>query len=441
MALFTDRFRGSFPHCVMVLFLCLTAGPAPGQEESARPNVLLLSVDTLRADRLGCYGYPLRTSPHLDRLAETALVFEDCVCDVPLTSPSLGAMMTSRYPRMNGTTRNGLRLPEGIPTVAERFRAAGYHTFCVQSNWTLKAKLSGLHRGFDVYEDKFHEKRWGIIKPERSADDVTRLGLEFLAERPADRPFFAWVHYTDPHAPYKLHKDYNPAGKKNRWRNKQERVRARYDSEVAYTDSEIGKLLAALPENTSVVFVADHGESLYEHHYLGHGRRIYQHELRIPLVIRAAGAAPGRNPLPVRGLDVGPTLLGLAGLPQPEGMLGFDILRDTIPPDRVRVVETYGGAVPKLPGAKALMADARPMRQGVLHHGWKLILNGRATELFALTGDPEELTDRSKEETSVVEELRTLIRKWDQAVPRGADGQGDLNGDDLQALKALGYLE
>jgi len=204
-----------------------------GGSESPALNVLLLSVDTLRADYLGCYGHPLPASPHIDRLAQESLVFEDCVCEVPLTCPSFCAMLTSRMPRMIGTPRNGLRLSGEIPLVTEQFHNAGYYTFCVQSNWTLKKKLSGLDRGFDVYEDDFHKKRWGVIKPERPADEVTRVALACLAKRDPDRPFFAWIHYTDPHAPYQTHKGFNPAGKRAWGQGKTRRVRVAYNSEVA----------------------------------------------------------------------------------------------------------------------------------------------------------------------------------------------------------------
>lgn len=431
----------------MPLLLCMAAfalfagKSAWTQPAAEQQNILLLSVDTLRADRLGCYGYPLNTSPNLDRFAQSALLFEDCVCNVPLTNPSMGSMFTSRYPRMNGTTRNGLRLPENIPTITEQFKAAGFYTWCVQSNWTLKRKLSGMHRGFDVYEDDFHEKRWGFIKPERSADKVTRVALEQLAKRPKDRPFFAWVHYTDPHAPYKMHKGFNPSGKKAWTQGRQGQIRTKYDSEVAFTDAEIGKLLAALPDNTAVVFTADHGESLFEHDYLGHGRRIYQHELHIPFVVRAAGVTPGRSAAPAAGIDIGPTLLGLAGLAKTAGMLGVDALHDTIAADRVRFVETYGGAVPHLPGAKALMAGAKPIRQGVLRNGWKLILDGRHAQLFHLPEDYEELHDAAARHETEMEELRGLLSKWDQNVTHKAAREAELNQDDLDALKALGYLE
>ena len=421
---------------LIVAGLCLWAAAA-----GAAPNIVLLSVDTLRADRLGAYGYALPTSPTLDEFAKGARVFEDAVCETPLTNPSMGAMLSSQFPRTTGTTRNGLRMPESVPLVAEQFQAAGYHTFGVLSNWTLKDKLSGLGRGFDIYDDGFTKKRWGFLKSERAGDEVTALSLSYLEKRPADKPFFAWIHYSDPHAPYKMHKGLNPVGKRTLVMGRKEKVRARYDSEVAYTDREIAMVLAALPENTVVVFVADHGESLFEHDYLGHGRRIYQNNLHIPLIIRGNGIEAGRSAVPVRGVDVGPTLLGLAGLPKVAGMQGLDLLREEVPMDRVRVVETYGGAVPNIPGVKDAMADSGPSHRSVIHQGWKLILDGDDPELYFLPEDPGELTERLGTDPGKREELNAFIQAWEAAAPAAGQATENLDADDRKALEALGYLE
>ena len=406
------------------------------------PNVILISADTLRADHLGCYGYAYPTSPNLDRLASESLVFDDMICEVPLTSPSFTSMMTSLPPRMTGATRNGLALPKDVPTTAEQFRAAGYETMAVLSNWTLKEHLSGLARGFDAYEDEFHKKRWGIIKAERDADEVTRIALELLARRDPVKPLFAWFHYSDPHAPYNLHRDFNPSNDAGKSKARGARKAVRYDSEIAYMDHWMGMLLDALPkENTFIVFVADHGESLWEHDYLGHGRRIYHTCLNVPFLVSGPGIGAGRNGAPARGVDVGPTLLGLAGLTRIEGMLGSDLLQDAIPADRVRVIETYGGAVPKLPGAKNMMADAGPQRQGVVVEGWKLILGGSMPELFYLPEDPLETLNLAAEHPWRVEQLRALITEWDKVTPRRAQGREKLSGDDEDALESLGYIK
>ena len=416
--------------------LCCAAAPA------VPTNVLLLSVDTLRADHLGCYSYDRPTSPTLDALAAQSLLFEDAVCEIPLTNPSMGSMLSSRYPRMNGTTRNGLPMPAEVPLVQEVFQQNGYHTLCVTSNWTLKRKLSGLDRGFDVYDDNFHKKRWGFIKPERPGEEVTELAIQALTSRPQDKPFFAWVHYSDPHAPYKLHADHQPAGKGGLRRSKAEKVKARYDSEIAFTDAQIARLLQALPENTAILFVGDHGESLYDHGYLGHGRRIHQPGLHIPLFVRAESVSAARSAFPARGLDVGPTLLGLAGLPRPEGMLGLDLLHDTtLPTHRARVVETYGGAVPNVPGARAVMGDAGPMLQGVIADRWKLVVEGRQTELYHLEVDKEELNDLSASEPERVKALREILDAWNNSITRGEASAQTLTQEDIQALESLGYVE
>lgn len=423
------------------LFAALFVACSAVAEAPARPNVLFLTIDTLRADHLGCYGYPRNTSPTIDALAKEGVVFEDTTCEVPLTSPSFGAMLTSRPPRLNGSTRNGLRLPEDTRSVVQIFKEAGYSTFCVQSNWTLKAKLSGIERGFDSYDDDFHDKRWGIIKPEREGSHVTELALAQLKQQDPAKPFFGWVHYSDPHAPYKHHQDFKVWKESMLQLDKVAKVRAKYDSEIRFVDTEIAKILAALPPNTAVVLVSDHGESLYEHDYLGHGRRIYQDNMHIAFVVRAPGLAPGRLSSPVRGLDVGPTLLGLAGLQKAPGMIGLDALREPVPNDRIRVFETYGGAVLHLPGAKAVLSGRPPMRQGIRLGPWKLIVDGKREELYHLPDDPGELKDLAKANPSQVEELRGHLDAWEKEHPRATEKEEELTEDDRKALEAFGYLK
>lgn len=407
----------------------------------AATNVVLLSVDTLRADHLHCYGYPDKTSPNIDALAGGGLLFEDALCEVPLTGPSMTSMLTGRIPRANGVTRNGLRLPDEVPLVQEQYQAAGYETFCVQSNWTLKGKLSGLDRGFDIYNDDFHEKRWGIVKPERSAENVTARALEWLHQRDTEKPFFAWIHYSDPHAPYELHKKFNVSGKKAWFRDEKERVAIKYDSEIGYTDNQIAALLAALPDDTAILFVGDHGESLYEHDYLGHGRRIYQTCLHIPLIIRAEGVAPGRTTKPARGIDVGPTLLALGGIPAPPSMRGINLLQNDLPAERTRIVETYGGAVLKVPGVEDIMAGAEPIFQAIVSEGWKAIFDGAKAELYNLADDPMEENDLSAQESAKVAELRAQVEAWDKAEARAEQSGDALTRDDLEALQSLGYID
>ncbi|HOD50324.1 MAG TPA: sulfatase [Candidatus Hydrogenedentes bacterium] len=408
----------------------------------ASPDVFFVTVDTLRADHLGMYGYERPTSPNLDALAAKSLRFDNCVCEVPLTSPSFGSMLASRYPRSTATTRNGLPMPAWAPLATERFYAAGYQTICIQSNWTLKADLCGLDRGFERYDADFRTRRWGVLKSERYADEVSRRAVEAIKTRDPGRPLFCWIHYSDPHAPYRYHEGFDPWGIPLRKLGDIEQTRARYDSELAYADHHIQEVLSILPkENAFIVFVADHGESLHEHNYLGHGRRVYQPGVRIPLFIHGPGIQPGVTHRPARALDIGPTLLGLAGLEPFPGMEGVDLLNGNVPDGRVRVFETYGGAVPNLPGAKAIMGDLPSMRQAVIDGAWKLIIDGPRDELFHLEDDPGELQNLSGARPGDVARLRKFIEEWDAKTPRIAPKKAELSAEDIEALEDLGYVE
>ena len=406
------------------------------------PNLVLLSVDTLRTDFLGCYGCEWDISPHIDTFAENALLFEDVLCETPLTAPSFAAMFTSRYPRMVGVTRNGLCVSKGVPLVAERIRDAGYYTFAVQSNWTLKGKLSGLDRGFEVYDDSYNRRRWGFYKGERDAEGVTRITMELLEKRPDGKPFFAWIHFSDPHAPYHYHKEFSPTKQSLYKLNKNERTRVKYASEVAYTDHYIGKVLDALPKNTIVVFAADHGESLYEHGYVGHGRNLHQPSTHVPLMIQAPGVSPDRSAAPVGNMDIGPTLLGLLGIGRMPGMLGCDILNDTIPSDRTRFMETYGGAVPKVPGMKQLLRATSPVQQSAVKKGYKLICSAnRPDALYCLPDDNGEERNIIAHNGEWDKILNDLLKSWNKTYARGTETANPLTEEDLDMLKSLGYIE
>jgi arylsulfatase A-like enzyme len=162
--------------------------------------------------------------------------------------------------------------------------------------------------------------------------------------------------------------------------------------------------------------------------------------MHIPLMISGPGIEPGRTDAPARGIDVGPTLLGLAQLERIEGMLGLNLLEMEPKPDRIRVFETYGGAVPQIPGAEALLAGRPPMRQGATVEGWKLILHDGAAELYYLPDDPMEEEDLAEEHPERVEQLRTHITEWESLAPQGRVEDSELSEEDIRALEAGGYL-
>ncbi|MFA7692135.1 MAG: sulfatase-like hydrolase/transferase [Candidatus Hydrogenedentes bacterium] len=407
----------------------------------AQPNVLLLSVDTLRADFLGCYGCEWNTSPHIDALAKQALLFENACCEMPLTAPSFTAMLSSRYPRMTGVIRNGMRVDDKVPLITETFKKAGYYTFAVQSNWTLRARLSGLNRGFDFYEDRLEQRRWGIFNGEREAEEVTRIALEALENRPKDKAFFAWIHYSDPHAPYHFHSTFNPGERRLRQVDRKTQTRIKYASEVAYTDHHIGVLLAALPKDTRILFVADHGENLHEHGYLGHGRHLYQEGLHVPFMICSEQVQPGRCSLAVTTMDVGPTLLGLAGLHPLDYALGMNLIEAQPPADRPRFMETYGGAVPKLPGAKKILSQTSAIFQAVIRDNWKLIHPQQGPMLlYFLPDDPQERSNLYAKKRDVASELKELLERWDTHHPKGNATEVEFNTEDVEMMRSLGYL-
>ena len=184
----------------MYLLIFLTLSLWGGTPE----NIVLITVDTLRADHLSAYGYHRETSPNLDRLLRQSALFEQARTVEPLTAPSLASMLTSIYPHQHGATRNGMPIYSGLPSLTKEFQKQGYQTAAFVGNWTLRDGISGLGEHFQTYREVFTRKRWlGLFLSESTAEDLSDAALKWL-EQPT-RPFFLWVHYADPHAPYRYH--------------------------------------------------------------------------------------------------------------------------------------------------------------------------------------------------------------------------------------------
>jgi arylsulfatase A-like enzyme len=231
-------------------------------------------------------------------------------------------MITSLEPQNTGLTRNGLRVREGLIGMPKILRRRGYRTGAFVGNWTVRDKLSGLAEHFEEYREVLNRKRWFFFAGEATAEDLNSEALDWVAQEHKEepsRPIFLWVHYVEPHAPYRLHREFTDSlGIK---RGETEIAAAdRYDTEIAYVDRAIGSFLeeifGVLPkERTLVVFVADHGESLGEHNYWGHGRHLYDVNLHIPLAFSWPGVlSPQVIREPALITDIAPTLLGLVEL-------------------------------------------------------------------------------------------------------------------------------
>ncbi|MFN0008802.1 MAG: sulfatase, partial [Planctomycetota bacterium] len=287
---------------------CATALLLSCEPSGGRPNVLFVSIDTLRADHLGCYGWPRPTSPNLDALASKSVVFESAQSSSSWTLPSLASLMTSMQASAHSCDQIASRLDPSYTTMAEILRDSGYDTAFVASHVFLSAGY-GLQQGFTHVDTRILQDESAITSPA-----VTDWGLAWLHDKAAADdgvPWFLWLHYFDPHAPYLVHEGISE-------RFGTETDLDRYDGEIAFTDQHLGRLLEAferlgLAENTILVVVADHGEEFGEHGVQGHGYDLHEEVVRGPLIVRAPGIAPRRVSEVVPTVDVMPTLLELCG--------------------------------------------------------------------------------------------------------------------------------
>jgi arylsulfatase A-like enzyme len=302
------------PMCALLL-----AGCEPDTAAQARPaNVLLVSIDTLRADHVGAFGATEAKTPTLDRLAFEGVRFTNAISPAPLTLPSHATLLTALDPPRHGVRHNGVhRLSNEVTTLAERFREAGYATGAVVGSAVLAAR-HGLGQGFDHYDDAIvpADGRLGGAGVQRDARAVSQAARAWLSKAP--EPFFLFIHYYDPHASYQP-----PPGF--------DRFAHPYDGEIAYVDRELAGVVETIGarhglDETLIAVTADHGESLGEHHEATHAYTVYDATQRIPLLLRGRGIPPGRSvDAVVRLADVAPTLLARVGLDPLEGVDGEDL--------------------------------------------------------------------------------------------------------------------
>jgi arylsulfatase A-like enzyme/Tfp pilus assembly protein PilF len=395
-------------------------------------NVLLISIDTLRADHLSAYGFPRPTTPNIDAVAREGVLFKNVHTPVPMTLPAHVSMLTGTLPPTHGLRDNLLsRLPEGSVTLAERLKARGFTTGAVVSSFVLDRRF-GTSQGFDSYDDRFQAVHKVGDLAERKGDEATRVARKWLDDH-KDRPFFFFVHFYDPHDPYEP-----PEPFASQWKGDP------YAGEVAFADHCVGQVLEKLRQlglydSTLIVITGDHGEMLGEHGELNHGFFIYEGALRVPLVVRVprAAAAARQVDLPVSLIDIAPTVLSLVGAEVPKEVQGVDL-------SPWLAGRGAGG------GARPLYAETvTPTRYygansllGVIADGWKYIETTRP-ELYDLRSDPAEAVNLLEREPAKADALgRTLLAILAAAgrAPGPAPEPAALDEASRQRLAALGYL-
>lgn len=417
---------------VSCLLLCLAAPPARGEEQrdTARPrvppNLLLVTLDTTRADHLGCYGAGGGRTPTLDRLAARGTRFARALTASPLTLPAHASLLTGLAPRAHGLRDNGIgSLPDDVPTLATALTKRGYATAAFVTSRVLDRRF-GLDRGFAVYDDAMAAERLGEFGyPERDAAAVTEAALGWLAERPSERPFFLWVHYYDPHAPYAPPASFRKQGE-----------HGNYAGEIAYVDAEVGRLLAALPDDgagTVVAAVGDHGESLGEHGEDGHGIFLYGATLQVPLILAGPGVDRGevQEDL-VSTVDLAPHLLGLlAAKDETAAGEAGDALASgrRLGDGRHAFSETHMPANAYGWAPLAAVTDA----------GYRLV-RAPEPELYDLTTDPTERRNLVRERRKVFVRLAEALREHEARTAERDAAAVAADEELARSLRSLGYL-
>ncbi|HEX4952787.1 MAG TPA: sulfatase-like hydrolase/transferase [Thermoanaerobaculia bacterium] len=416
------ELRAGLAGLAILVSLLATASEAQG-----RPNLVLLTLDTTRADHLGAWGWPHAQTPHLDALAARGVRFVRCDTAAPITLPSHATLLTGFFPPRHGVRDNGtFVLEEKVETVAERLAASGYDTAAVVSAMVL-ARRHGLGQGFRSYDDDLGPAdAAGLVVAERTAEATTTAALGALTR--LREPFLLWVHYFDPH------EEYSPPAAFAARATGPHRL---YDGEISFMDSEIGRFLARLPADTVVVVVGDHGEMLGDHGELTHGLTLGPGARRVPLLLAGPGLPAGtRRDCLVRTADVAPTLLALAGATIPAGLEGRSLLslaRDGGPCERTSYAESF------LP---FFAYKWYPLR--AISDGSSLYLAAPRSSLFDLDRDPAELADLA---SSSPKRMEAWGRRFDELlaamgerreVTIEADNQ--LSEEQRRQLQALGYV-
>ena len=430
----TSARLGSFAAVFFALMSLSPGGlPIPARQDKATLPlpIVLITVDTLRADRLECYGYSRSKSPNISRLARDGVLFQHAVSCSPLTLPSHSSIFTSTYPRVHGVRdQSGFSLPRGSDTLAARLKPGGRTTGAFVGSFVLDSRF-GLDQGFDYYFDRFDSTRVRSGMPEmleRRAEAVAREAMRWMEEN-SNRSFFAWLHFYDPHVPYSPPESWRTRYPENP-----------YDGEVAYTDSVVGEVLDFLArkqwyQDALIVLTSDHGEDLGEHGENTHGYFLYESTIRVPLLIKFPRSQHAGKVISAqaRTIDIMPTILQLAGVAPPGSIEGRSLLP---------VIESG----PKAPD-EAYGETFYPY----YHFGWSPLLYIRTAkfkyihaprpELYDLGADPGEKMNLAPTNRTLANQLRERLRAtYRQAGESRAASKSPVDAATQERLKSLGYL-
>ncbi len=442
----TESRNGARWQCVRLFFVVLAfaqvLAAATASAHKPAPDVILITIDTVRADHLACYGAKNIQTPTLDSLGRDGVIFERAISQVPLTWPSHTAILTGLYPFQNGVQDfTGPPLDARFRSVAQAFQHHGYATGAVVSAFVLDRSW-GLARGFDFYDDAFSAEEFlnrdlGLV--DRRADESVDHALSWLKKNQR-RPFFFWLHLYDPHSPYDPPEPY-----------RSEYQGHLYDGEIAYADHELGRVIAWLKQShlydrSLIVFVSDHGESLGEHGEHEHGFFVYNATVHVPLIVKppaGSGFRSARISRPVETTAIAPTLMRVAGIQDPvERQFSSRGLLDTGAP-------SPGAPSPGAPSDDAAYSETfYPFSS----FGWSPLhaletsryhyIDAPQPELYDLAADPEETNNLAAQQTATLavlkDKLQTLLKS--RPYTPAASNSSGLSQDALDKLRALGYV-
>ncbi|MBU0753641.1 MAG: sulfatase-like hydrolase/transferase [Planctomycetes bacterium] len=465
----------------IILVLVAGANPACSKQDSegpARKNILLIVADTLRADHLGCYGYEQNTSPHIDSLAAKGTLFTEYYTVVPTTLASFTSLLTSLHPKDHGAYRNGKRADESLPILGERFRSAGFETAAFIACYCL-SDFFGMARGFDHFDEQYTSNT--ILEDNsliRSAESVTEGFITWAKSRDQGKPFFAMVHFFDPHWPYdppaemmdlfgaeRLPQKNNlpslivaketleaSGGEPNDYVKKMHKL---YLAEIRYVDTRVGKILTSLTqqglmENTVIVFTADHGETFWDHDdYFDHGLYVYESTIHIPLIIHDPGTVPEQKQIDTLlcNLDLGPTLCNLAGFEPPREFQGRSFAslllnkQEKSLPDRPIFSEATKPMDVEKDALRPNLKKAKCIRQGP----WKYITfpasQSNRRELYNVIEDPFERNNliNDPRHAALVKELQAALQAWAIDFRALRNNPDETDPEVIKKLRELGY--